>query len=360
MTSELSYLPSDLEEARSTIAVQLPGLELDRDGCFIDGIHVTRLSYSDWRLLENSGVAQELMADYSRRARYFCVFAFPFELEAAHYRMVMWQVEQLFMALWLHKDGTLIDHHYTTKYMRCGSKRGEITGSVKQNTPGIYGSELLVGRLTPSYELNQSEIPAIEASVRLLRTYRTFRSNPAVDVALGNFRWLQGPSLVTRERLTLLFTALESLFGGFRERYGDATLGTRAEVLLPTVSGGGRTRNFIDKKLHELRNILAHGGVAPPHAPVADALSKLTAVVRSGVHAALRFSVVFPDIEDTVRQLVGDIQPWSAREAFNHVLGLTATGSDEAARLLDAQPQFHDPIGALFRRNRVAAERNQT
>lgn len=359
MTGDLSYLPADIKEARSTIAVQLPGLELDCDSCFIDGIHVARLPYFDWRLLESSAVAQELLAGYSHRPRYFCLFAFPFELEASHYRMAMWHVDQLFMALWLHQDGTLIDHHYTTKYMRQGAKVGNIPSSMKDNKPGMYGCELLVESLRPFYELRASEIPALEASVRLLRTYRTFRSNPAVDVALGNFRWLQGPSLVTRERLTLLFTALESLLGGFRERYADATLGTRAEVLLPTVSGGVRTRNFVDKKLRELRNLLAHGGVAPRNASLDESLSRLTAVVRSGIREAMRFSVLFPDIEDSVRQLVAGDSALSARDAFNCLLGLAARGSDEAAGLLNAQTQFRDEMAAQFGADRVAAERSR-
>src|SRR5262245_17536682 len=101
------YIPNNVEHVAEAELYMLPGLEADFSACRISGVTISRITFPEFHLIEESQFAADLMDSYAyNRSPYYCVFTSNTGEEpkdgVSQYRAEL--VNRIARSLWLYKE----------------------------------------------------------------------------------------------------------------------------------------------------------------------------------------------------------------------------------------------------------------
>lgn len=315
----------DLRNTDFTFFFPLFGLEVEGGDYIIEDALITKPTSLEWADLERSDVADQIYAR-GQEPPYFCIFQRNSEGRSQK-MMELWssvveEFDSLLLALRLHKSGTLVDPYYSGRYA-FSKELG-----IRSRMPGIYRQSVIGSTWESPFRLRKVDKQSVQHLWELVRTYNSQIANPAGNIAMENFRACFGPQLLDRDRVVLLYVALEALFGGFRDRINKVSMWKRAAF---AVGIDGRLDNsaqrFLKKKGRILRNQVAHGSLEEPPLPYLEAIDRLREIVRRALVRFLKFCVDQRNIPAKFGKKRGITHEGSLMMAFNEALASTAKGA---------------------------------
>ena len=260
------YFPANLTGNGTLAIFHLPGLLLDVNGCYIGGIHVTKLTYFEWRMLERNAVAEIYDSEYCKRHHYYAVLPFsPAQVENAEEKdkadsllaTAEESVKQLVLALRLFRDGDLCDPEFATVYFR--------RGSLLTRRVGIY-RELLLEYPHDVFSplvTTIKERTSVEAYLHIIINYQSHWREDAIELAIDNFNWSFMPLISEQRRLSFLVICLEVLTAGVNTKYAGRDGLKRIRAALNEADGDREElQQFVTSRLQDVRNLVAHGAAA--------------------------------------------------------------------------------------------------
>jgi hypothetical protein len=314
----------------------LRGLRAEEEPVLIAGVMLLEPTFEDWRLIEKTDVADQLLAAamaerlgvaVAGERPPFCLAThvdWPDDRAGIHPLAYLDEVEpavtDVLVALRLLKDDTFLDFEYAGRYVTApGGLSTRAPGPYRQTRVEIEGEEL--------YTLRRDEVSQVEELALLCRAYREQGVDNAAALAVENLRHAHAIHVGDVDRLVFLYVALEALYGGYneRERFGRVPLSERAaqdEAVRQYLAGDGR----------RLRNAVAHGN--PPARPLHDDVVRLLGVVRSGLVEYMRFCVGLAETGAEAAGLVGERTASSRMRMFNELLARAHEGDARAARMV--------------------------
>ncbi len=314
----------------------LRGLRAEEEPVLIADLMLLEPTFEDWRLLEKTDIADELLAAAMAEQLGLAVagdrpplclathFDWPEELDGVHPLAYLDEVEpavtDVLLALRLLRNDAFLDFEYAGRYVSA-------PGGLYSRAPGPYRQTHVDIDEDTRYTVRRDDVGPLEELALLSRAYHDGGVDGAGALAVENLRHAHAIHVSDVDRLVFLYVALEALFGGFseRERFGRVPLEARATADEPTrayLAGDGR----------RLRNAVAHGN--PPDEPLRDDVFQLLAVVRAGLVDYMRFCVALPANDREARALVGRRAASSRMRTFNELRARANEGDENAARLL--------------------------
>jgi hypothetical protein len=238
----LGYLPLEIENARYVYAMHLPGVRADVQGFSIADTRISKLTWSECRLLEKTEFMDDLQDVFVYgREPFFIVFSTFYEPEIdagfTKYRARR-AAELLIRGLRLIKSGELWRPAEFVTYERDGV----------QNTrdPAAFGR--LPFTLKEVVRLSTADIQTLEATYLALDFFDCFRNDAAIDRAALLFAASYSPAhTLVAHRLLPLVAALEIL--------AQQHVAALAKAAWMTAELRATAVRFRDR-----RNHLAHGG----------------------------------------------------------------------------------------------------
>jgi hypothetical protein len=314
----------------------LRGLRADEEPVPIAGVLLLEPTFEDWRLLEKTDVADQLLPAAMAEQLGVAVAGdrpplclathidWPEERDGVHPLAYLDEVEPLvtdvLLALRLLRDDAFLDFEYAGRYVSA-------PGGLYARAPGPYRQTRVDLEEGTRYTVRPEDVAPLEELALLARSYRELGTDSAGRLAVENLRHAHALNVGDVDRLVFLYVALEALFGGFfeRERFGRVPLAERAAADEPTrawLAGDART----------LRNAVAHGNA--PSDPMQDEVRQLVGVVRKGLVDYLRFCVALAPNHAEAEALVGARTAASRMRTFNELRARAHEGDESAARLL--------------------------
>lgn len=314
----------------------LRGLRAEEEPVLIAGVMLLEPTFQDWRLLEKTDVADQLLGAAMAEELGVAVAGdrpplclathldWPEERDGIHPLAYLDEVEPLvtdvLLALRLLRDDAFLDFEYAGRYVSAPP-------ALYSRAPGPYRQSRVDLAEESRYTVRTEDLPQLEELALLARSYRELGVDSAGRLALENVRHAHAIHVGDVDRLVFLFVALEALFGGYyeRERFGRVPLAERAvedEATRTWLAGEGR----------RLRNAVAHGNA--PGEPMPDDVRRLLGVVRAGLVDYLRFCVTPAATAREAEALVGTHAASSRMRTFNELRARAREGDERAAALL--------------------------
>jgi len=300
---------------------QLYGLELSVPPVDLDEGVLLYPDEQEWGWIERADVSEE--RGPAGNARLAChrlvsedadyeVLAGPVWAEARA------KAADVVLALRLHKPGDvrdwwLVGSTLVTPHDGFVQRR---VGRYRQWEPHVPGSR--------RYRLEDADVEPVRRLTVLCRRYRSSDAdNFSTTIALENFGLSYGPWLTDSDRLTMLFTAVEAVFGGFREHdHAGVSLAERAAIAVGGPAGpDAEVRLFWAGPARSLRNRVAHAGL-PDDEESAAAVEAVRATLRPALASYVAWSLAARPSGTT------------PRDGFNAALVAASRGDAVAADLL--------------------------
>lgn len=338
----LDYAPVEVRNLPSFIAVPLAGIRLDADRCGIGPFLLTRLTWSGWRLIEKTAIAEEYLAEFCRTRPLLAILPQPngfLTEESSAVRPMSAardQVKLLVNALRLHTRKLVIDPSYFVIYARDNN-----VYNIRE--PGVYRSAWLTRDMVPDVQIGRSDVGAIESLFWGLWTYQECWRTVNADIALRNFQWANAPELLSGERIQLLSTCLAALFGDVDERVAGVTYARRVAAACHLAQlPDSDIELFLARTLRRTRNHLAHG--VPITESVDDIANRLNGFTAACIRLYLQFSCTHLSNEQDADTEV----TMSPFDAFNEAVAQYARGGASYSQPFVAPPTFSDPMCSMW------------
>jgi hypothetical protein len=334
----MSYQPLDLTRVSVWIGFHMAGLALDTESQFVSGIHLSRIPWTEWGLVERREIVEECAGPFMQTEHIFACFGYGdpgvsgsalSEFVQSLRQMASERVRLLVWALRLYKSGTLIDPHHSVIYTR--------SGALNSRAPGLYRHRLLEDA-TAQYKLPSHEVADVERLVGLLSVYEAYGEHLGVDIGLRAFNLSYTPYLRPAQRLVFLYTALEAVYGEYRKRPRGVSLGSVAAVLAPPEEATS-VREYLDREGRALRNHVSHGSTTATDVDE-DEVVIIEGAVRVGLRALVDFAVRFRTFEDDIADSVRGMDGQSPTQSFVALLAAAALGEPAGLEILARRPEF--------------------
>jgi len=362
------YFPVNFFGSEAFVVFHLPGFFLDVNACYVAGIHLTKLTYLEWRIFERNAVAEFNDSDFCKHDHYYAVFPLshaqceaggvqaPAELLIA---MVEERARQLVLTYRLLREGELCDPAFSTTYVR---RNNRVT-----RRAGIYRESLLA---YPSRDVTPllasiHDRPLVEWYFSVIAQYEGHWRDPGLDAAIHNFNWSYMPLVDESRRLSFLLIALEMLTTGLKRviRGRNASERLRAAIGL---SSGTTLKQFSEQRLRNVRNLVCHGAGATLANP-GEEVKHLRDICRIMILQAITVATkreslvghVWPHVHfvggrayDKTQNPRPIVQA-PILEMYNALLALSAAGKIDSKECFDSLATFHDAYSeALFGNDR--------
>jgi hypothetical protein len=321
------------------VALPLPNLAFESDSFGAGGLHIARLGYADWMLLEKTTIAEEYLAEYCRQPRFFCIIPQPFgflgsdDVRNLQTALAVEQARLFAMAVRFQLRDIFPD---LTHYVVYAREKGR-----NFRSPGRYRSSWFGEPATTTHRLKHEDVLGIEAGMSLLTVYGCSWTTTNGGLALRNFGGANAPEMDAGERIQLLLVALVAMFGEMDERIGRATLARRVAAAC-RVAGLAETgtEEFVARQLRQTRNFVFHG--IPSRHPLPDVFTKLFTIVSACLPAFLRFCCTYPATANAIADVLRTSDPLTPFIAFNALLARAGFGDTDAVALVTPDPHFED------------------
>jgi len=235
------------------------------------------------------------------------------------------------LALRLHKQGSFLDPQFFGTYFERGGWRTRRQGLYRQWAYDERGDVASFFR-EPGYILEREDQEALTRLAAQLFVDRGEQTSH--DLGLENFRYSSAPKLGDHARLTLLFTALEVIFGRFDSSAGGVGFVERsvAAARLGSVADD-RLGSFMADEARGLRNIVAHSGEEALPSDAGSAVGILSDAVRGALRCRLQFTGVMRESADRVAEATKN-PALPIHDAFNLLLAAAVAGDQTAEEIL--------------------------
>ncbi len=249
-------------------ACPIAGLQMEEESIVIGGLYLAKLNRLEWGDIEKAYIHLDWYPDYNSINPVFVYHEFREHLNnEAEIREINTKITRLISALRLYKHGIVHDPLFTIKFLKDNSFTHRIVGPYRDE----YLTSIADGFV---YNLRNEEVEQVELIYHSLMKLEDDGNTELIESLINSFDLSFLPTLSSRFKLSILYTALEMLYNVspkiFKEELNTgSSLYNRAFAIIDAEYGPIKqtddwykfyceSNDEIELEIHKIRKIIHH------------------------------------------------------------------------------------------------------